>query len=155
MDKVIQLSWEKRIVPTCYEQNGGSERLHSTLTIDIRPKGISIRVLNPILEEVYVCTRSPPICVEQRESAGRSLHLVGRRPIGLVSCAMAPNSPAQRAIERECAAGIEHIVKVCTGEVDHERGRTRRRLIGDGPLCLTKGRTSPSQDVAIEPRLPG
>jgi hypothetical protein len=37
----------------------------------------SIRALNPILEDANVCTCSPAICVEQRESGGRLLDLIG------------------------------------------------------------------------------
>jgi hypothetical protein len=34
-------------------------------------------MLNPILEEVRVCTCNPSICIEQRESGGSLLYLIG------------------------------------------------------------------------------
>src|ERR1700751_5963796 len=50
--------------------------------------------------------------------------------------------PAQGAIERECAAGIEHIVKVGAGEVNHKRGRSWSRLIGNRPLRSPGGNST-------------
>jgi hypothetical protein len=53
------LRGQKRIVPASHEQDRHFERLQSVLIIDIHPKGIAIRVLNPILEEDNVCTGGP------------------------------------------------------------------------------------------------
>src|SRR5258708_27283094 len=68
---------------------------------------------------------------------------------------MAARRPTQGAIERECAAGIEHIVKGGAGEVNHKRGRSWSRLIGNRPLRVAKGGASTGQDVTVEPRLFG
>jgi len=67
MTKVTPLRGQKGIVPASYEQDGRFERLQSVLTIDIHPKGVSIRMLNPILEEGNVCTGSSPVRVNQWE----------------------------------------------------------------------------------------
>ncbi len=75
MGKVTQLRRQKGIVPTSHEQDGRFERLQSVLTIYIHPKGVSIRMLNPILEEGNVCTGSSPVRLKQWESIGCLLDL--------------------------------------------------------------------------------
>jgi hypothetical protein len=74
--EVTQLRRQKGIVPASHEQDGRSERLQSVFAINPHPKGVSIRMPNPILEEGNVCTGSSPVGVKQWESMGCLLDLI-------------------------------------------------------------------------------
>ena len=135
-----------------HQQHRRLDRPGAIPAVDALPVFIGFRMTQPVVEERDVADGAI-IGFDEWEPGIAPLELFERRVLVLLPAAA--HRPEQRGLEGKRIAGMEHLAKARARNLDDERRRSRRLLIGDDPLGVAKCRAAPHPEPPVEPGLDG